>query len=63
MSLVTGRTQTIGVVMPSLGRWYFAEVLEGIQDALLQRGYDLALYGAPPESAARRADVRAPPLP
>ncbi len=54
VSLVTGRTQTVGVVMPSLDRWFFAQVLEGIQDALLERRYDLALYGAPPESAARR---------
>ena len=54
VSLVTGRTQTIGVVMPSLDRWFFAQVLEGIQDALLEHGYDLVLYGAPPESAARR---------
>lgn len=54
VSLVTGRTQTIGVVMPSLDRWFFAQVLEGIQDGLLEYGYDLVLYGAPPESAARR---------
>ncbi|WP_194396147.1 LacI family DNA-binding transcriptional regulator [Microbacterium atlanticum] len=54
VSLVTGRTQTVGVVMPSLDRWFFAQVLEGIQDALLERRYDLALYGAPPESSARR---------
>lgn len=54
VSLVTGRTQTIGVVMPSLDRWFFAQVLEGIQDALLERRYDLALYGAPPESEARQ---------
>ncbi len=54
VSLVTGRTQTVGVVMPSLDRWFFAQVLEGIQDALLERRFDLALYGAPPDSAARR---------
>lgn len=54
VSLVTGRTQTIGVVMPSLDRWFFAQVLEGIQDALLDHRYDLALYGAPPGSPARR---------
>lgn len=52
--LVTGRTQTIGVVMPAFGRWFFAEVLEGIQDALFEHRYDLALYGADPDSAARR---------
>lgn len=54
VSLVTGRMRTIGVVMPSVSRWFFAQVLEGVQDALLERRYDLALYGAPPESEARR---------
>lgn len=52
-SLVTGRTQTIGVVMPSLGRWFFTEALEGIQDALHGHRYDVALYGAPQGSQAR----------
>ena len=32
VSLATGRTNTIGVVMPYLNRWFFAEVLEGIQE-------------------------------
>jgi DNA-binding LacI/PurR family transcriptional regulator len=54
VSLVTGRMHTIGVVIPSLDRWFFAQVLQGIEGALLERRYDLALYGAPPESAARR---------
>ncbi|MET0736362.1 MAG: LacI family DNA-binding transcriptional regulator [Microbacterium sp.] len=54
VSLVTGRTQTIGVVMPTLDRWFFSQVLEGIQDALLERRYDLALYGAQADSPARR---------
>jgi len=53
-ALVTGRTRTIGVVLPALSRWFFARVLEGIQDALLERRYDLALYGAPPNSPTRR---------
>lgn len=52
-SLVTGRTQSIGVVVPTLGRWFFSEVLEGIQSALLEKHYDLALYSAAPESSAR----------
>src|SRR3954470_17210350 len=39
VSLVTGRTRTIGVVLPALSRWFFARVLEGIQDALLERSY------------------------
>ncbi len=51
--LVTGRMQTIGVVMPSLDRWFFTNVLEGIEDALLEHRHDLALYCAPAGSRAR----------
>jgi DNA-binding LacI/PurR family transcriptional regulator len=51
--LVTGRTSTVGVVMPTLSRWFFAEVLEGIQDALLEHRHDLALYGGPIGSKGR----------
>ncbi len=54
MSLATGRTQNIGVVMPHVSRWFFGEVLEGIQTALLERGLDLTLYDASPGSATRR---------
>jgi len=53
VSLVTGRTQNIGVVMPYVNRWFFAEVLEGIQQALLERGLDLTLYDAKPGTDGR----------
>lgn len=52
-SLVTGRTESVGVVMPSADRWFFAEVLAGIQDALIEHRRDLVLYGAPGGSDAR----------
>ena len=53
-SLVTGRTRNVGVVIPYLHRWFFAEVLEGIQSALLERGLDLTLYDANPGTDSRR---------
>lgn len=53
VSLATGRTNNIGVVMPHLNRWFFAEVLEGIQQALLDRGLDLTLYDARPGTTGR----------
>ncbi len=53
VSLATGRTQNIGVVMPYVNRWFFAEVLEGIQQALLERGLDLTLYDAKPGTDGR----------
>jgi DNA-binding LacI/PurR family transcriptional regulator len=54
VSLATGRTQNIGVLMPYVTRWFFAEVLEGIQDALLARDLDLTLYDARPGTEGRR---------
>jgi DNA-binding LacI/PurR family transcriptional regulator len=53
VGLATGRTQNIGVVMPYVNRWFFAEVLEGIQQALLERGLDLTLYDAKPGTEGR----------
>lgn len=52
-SLATGRTLTIGVVVPTISRWYFSELLTGVQYTLLAHDYDLALYGVPDGSAAR----------
>ena len=43
-SLVTGRTRNVAVVIPYINRWYFAEVLEGIEASLIRGGYDLTLY-------------------
>lgn len=53
VSLATGRTNSIGVIMPYVTRWFFAEVLEGIQQRLLEIGLDLTLYDAKPGTAAR----------
>lgn len=52
-SLATGRTRTVGVILPSVDRWFFAEVLEGIQESLLSFGHDLTLYGLRERSPAR----------
>lgn len=53
-SLVTGRTRNVGVVIPYINRWYFAEVLEGIEAALLRAGYDLTLYRLSTDRDLRR---------
>jgi DNA-binding LacI/PurR family transcriptional regulator len=42
--LVTGRVRSVGVVMPYAGRWFFAEVLRGIEEELRGHGYDLVLH-------------------
>ena len=43
-SLASGRSRNIGIVMPTVGRWYFSQVLEGAAAALIDAGYDLTLY-------------------
>ncbi|WP_440708295.1 LacI family DNA-binding transcriptional regulator [Herbiconiux sp. YIM B11900] len=43
-SLVTGRTNNVGVIIPMINQWFFASILEGVERALLDRGYDLMLY-------------------
>lgn len=52
-SLATGRTQTVGVILPTVERWFFAELLAGIQDALFEREYDLSLYRLPDRGPER----------
>lgn len=52
-SLATGRTQTVGIVMPPVDRWFFAELLAGIQESLFDLDYDLSLYGVPEGSETR----------
>lgn len=53
-SLVTGRTRNVGVVIPYINRWYFAEVLEGIEASLIRAGYDLTLYRLSTDRDLRR---------
>ncbi|MET0974275.1 MAG: LacI family DNA-binding transcriptional regulator [Leifsonia sp.] len=52
-SLVTGRTKNVGVIIPFVNRWFFGEVLEGIERELLAGGYDLTLYNLTPDGAQR----------
>lgn len=53
VSLATGRTQTVGVIVPHTTHWYFGEILEGVQHSLMDRNFDLALYAALPGSLER----------
>ncbi|WBM81264.1 LacI family transcriptional regulator [Cryobacterium breve] len=52
-SLVTGRTKNVGVIIPFISRWFFSEVLESLEQALLAEGYDMTLYNLPAASAER----------
>jgi DNA-binding LacI/PurR family transcriptional regulator len=42
--LTTGRHHAIGVVVPSLRRWFYASVLTGIDAALAEAKYDVVLF-------------------
>lgn len=53
-SLVTGQSRNVGVVIPFINRWFFGEVLEGIEAALIGAGYDLTLYRLTAEEYQRR---------
>ena len=39
-----GRTNSVGVVAPFISRWYFAQVINGAEQALREAGLDLLLY-------------------
>ncbi|WP_336646417.1 LacI family DNA-binding transcriptional regulator [Microbacterium sp. USHLN186] len=52
-TLATGRSLSVGVIMPALDRWFFSELLAGIQEGLLDAGQDLVLYGIGEGTAAR----------
>ena len=42
--LASGRTATVGLVVPFVNRWFFGEVINSVQAKLRQAGYDLLLY-------------------
>jgi LacI family repressor for deo operon, udp, cdd, tsx, nupC, and nupG len=42
--LATGRNRAIGVLVPVINRWFYVNVLEGIDAQLREAGYDLILY-------------------
>lgn len=52
--LAAGRTFTVGMAVPLLGRWYFSQVIAGAHEVLAEAGYDLLLVGVDTQAAARR---------
>lgn len=43
-SLATGRTRTVGVVLPFVNRWFFGQVVAGVDSVLRANDFDLLLY-------------------
>ena len=42
--LASGRTATVGLVVPFVHRWFFAEVIATVENALRRADFDLLLY-------------------
>lgn len=52
--LASGRTTTIGLVVPFVNRWFFGEVIATVETALRHAGYDLLLYNLGDEDGRAR---------
>lgn len=52
-TLATGHNRNIGVVVPIIDRWFFATMLQTIENELLASGYDLTLYNLSGKSPQR----------
>ena len=52
--LASGRTGTVGVVVPYVTRWFFAQVVTGAEAVLREAGLDLLLYNLGDELGRER---------
>jgi LacI family transcriptional regulator, repressor for deo operon, udp, cdd, tsx, nupC, and nupG len=52
--LASGRTTSVGVVVPFVNRWFFSEVLDTFESALRLAGFDLLLYNLGDEQGRAR---------
>ena len=59
--LASGRTHAVGLIVPFATRWFFSEVLTGVEGPLRAAGYDLLLYNVG-DPAARGKFFSAMPL-
>lgn len=58
--LASGTTRSISVVVPYVGRWFFGQVLEGIEGVLREAGYDVLLFVLPDDDAQEEFFERMP---
>ena len=58
--LASGRTSTIGIVVPFIDRWFFTRVVQGAEAVVREAGYDLLLYNLADKSGRERFFDRAP---
>ncbi|MEU4251831.1 LacI family DNA-binding transcriptional regulator [Amycolatopsis sp. NPDC026612] len=53
-SLASGRTNSVGIVVPFVSRWFFGTVIAGVEAVLREAGLDLVVYGVPDASSRAR---------
>ncbi|MGF3057533.1 LacI family DNA-binding transcriptional regulator [Microbacterium sp. YY-01] len=53
-SLASGRTGSVGLIVPYLDRWFFSTVLAGASYTLMQHGFDVTLYSITDNADERR---------
>ena len=58
--LASGRTRTIGVVVPLATRWFFSEVVAAAEGVLSARDYDVLLYNLGDDAGRARFFERMP---
>jgi LacI family repressor for deo operon, udp, cdd, tsx, nupC, and nupG len=51
--LASGQTRTVAVVVPFVTQWFFATVVQGAEEVLRERGYDVLLYNLAGDASAR----------
>jgi len=54
-TLATGRSRNIAVVTPFINRWFYSEVIDGVESALISAGYDLTLFRLTDDNVQRKA--------
>ncbi|WP_240497572.1 LacI family DNA-binding transcriptional regulator, partial [Streptomyces hirsutus] len=59
-SLASGRTCTIGVLVPYVGRWFFGTVLDAAEKVFSAAGYDVLLYNLGSPETRKRFFTRLP---
>jgi DNA-binding LacI/PurR family transcriptional regulator len=58
--LASGRTDAVGVVVPHVTRWFFAQAIAGAEQVLREGGYDLLLYNLGDQAGRERFFGRMP---
>ena len=51
--LASGHTRTVAVIVPRVTQWFFAAIVQGAEEVLRERGYDLLLYNLAGDATAR----------